>query len=366
MNGDYAGSNQVFAAAQSRIQGLSGASDRVQTPPLANTDGAQSYATEDFEKVLLQLYRALNDLQLDDLPLARAEALQVEAMQREIDDKNQDGALAAVALWHYLSGMIAEELKQYSDAMNSYRKAYEAYGVYRRCAAMDIPDFIKRDLLRLAQQQGLDEEVARYKKEFQIGHWLGVDDLASMGELVFIFSDGLAPFKREQSKAVIDPTGENIERISLPSYEPRPATVTAARVTVGAAIATTETAEDINAIAIKGLEAKIPRLTHRAMARAVVKARLEKMAKANPPPQNQNAAPAGEDDSPTIARADTRSWLTLPATIQLARLPLPPGNYSVRVDYLGEYQAIVETMEYANVTIRQGVNTYLAAHWTAQ
>jgi hypothetical protein len=64
-------------------------------------------------------------------------------------------------------------------------------------------------------------------------------------------------------------------------------------------------------------------------------------------------------------RADTRSWLTLPSRVYLARVPLPPGTYTVKVDLLGDYGQIVATQEYANITIRQGAKTYLSPHWIA-
>jgi len=66
----------------------------------------------------------------------------------------------------------------------------------------------------------------------------------------------------------------------------------------------------------------------------------------------------------TIAteRADTRSWLTLPANVQLARLSLPPGSYDVTVELLGKDQNLIATRVYPQVTIRQARKTYLSQH----
>src|SRR3989304_5630507 len=85
--------------------------------------------------------------------------------------------------------------------------------------------------------------------------------------------------------------------------------------------------------------------------------------------QNQNSAGAAvaamavEIAGLVTERADTRSWLTLPARIHLARLPLPPGTYTVKVDLLGDAGRIVSTQEYANMVIRRGAKTYLSPHW---
>ena len=62
-------------------------------------------------------------------------------------------------------------------------------------------------------------------------------------------------------------------------------------------------------------------------------------------------------------RADTRSWLTLPANIQLARLPLPPGSYTIKVELLDAGEQIVATREYPGVVISKAHKTYLIEHW---
>jgi hypothetical protein len=62
-------------------------------------------------------------------------------------------------------------------------------------------------------------------------------------------------------------------------------------------------------------------------------------------------------------RADTRSWLTLPANIQMAKISLPPGNYDVTVELLGVGNRVIETQVYPQVSIRNTRNTYLTQHW---
>ena len=58
-------------------------------------------------------------------------------------------------------------------------------------------------------------------------------------------------------------------------------------------------------------------------------------------------------------RADTRSWLTLPANVQMARLPLPPGSYDVSVELLGNSGQVIETRTFPQVAIRKEHKTYL-------
>ena len=64
--------------------------------------------------------------------------------------------------------MIYEELGEWSDAMIAYRKAYEAYKKYQDNFSVAMPAMLKLDLVRLAQRQGLTDELAQYRKEFGI------------------------------------------------------------------------------------------------------------------------------------------------------------------------------------------------------
>lgn len=369
MNGDYAASNRTFEAAKARMEELRGLSLREQGQSLLINDATRSYAGEEFEQVLVHLYMALNYLQLGERIDARVEALQVDERLREITQRLPENRYTEDALARYLTGMIYEELGERSDAMIAYRKAYEAYRRYGQNYSVAVPESLKHDLLRLSQQMGLTGEMQQYRKEFRIERWMSADELAEQGELIFLLHNGLAPIRREHAVTVPDPASGHIVRIAVPHYETRPTPVAGARVVAGGSGATAEVAEDIRAIALKDLETKMPAITARALARAVLKAQMAKAARENARQQNQNnagaavAAMAVEIAGLVTERADTRSWLTLPARIHLARLPLPPGTYTVKVDLLGDDGQIVSTQEYANMVIRRGAKTYLSPHW---
>ena len=369
MNGDYAASNRTFETAKTRMEELRGLSLREQGQSLVINDATRSYAGEEFEQVLVHLYMALNYLQLGDRIDARVEALQVDERLREITQRLPENRYTEDALARYLTGMIYEELGERSDAMIAYRKAYEAYRRYGQNYSVAIPESLKHDLLRLSQQMGLTGETQQYRKEFRIERWMSADELTEQGELIFLLHNGLAPIRREHAVTVPDPASGHFVRIAVPYYETRLTPVDGARVTAGGTSASAEVAEDIRAIALKDLETKMPAITARALARAVLKAQMAKAARENARQQNQNnagaavAAMAVEIAGLVTERADTRSWLTLPARIHLARLPLPPGTYTVKVDLLGDDGQIVSTQEYANMVIRRGAKTWLSLHW---
>ncbi|MCK7580705.1 MAG: hypothetical protein MZV65_37085 [Chromatiales bacterium] len=158
MNGDYAGSNVSLEMAKGRMDALAATSVSETTLTFVINDATESYVGEEHEQVLLHLYKALNYLQLRQLSEARVEALQVDIRLREISGKFSGAQYTEDALARYLTGMIYEELEEWSDALIAYRKAYEAYQRSAATTAVPVPRVLQYDLLRLTQRQGLVAE----------------------------------------------------------------------------------------------------------------------------------------------------------------------------------------------------------------
>jgi len=386
MKRDFAGSNQAFEAAKAEMDRLYAVSVTENTLSFIVNDSTVSYAGDDYEQVLLHLYMALNFLELGQPKEARVEALQVDVKLREIGERIPDYKFTEDALSRYLSGMIYEELGEWSDAMIDYRKAYEAYKKYQvNNYGVPMPDMLKHDLLRLAQRQGLKDEAARYSKEFNIELQQDkIQKAGQEGELVFILNNGLAPIKREKVVAawVPSPAGKSgpqaarspspplLVKIALPYYESRANNVLSARILVSGNQADTQLVENIDAIARASLDARMPAITARSIARAVAKGAIQESVDRAGNSGNSNDAAVQLISSFVIRvataateRADTRSWLTLPANIQMAKISLPPGNYDVTVELLGVGDRVVETRAYPQVTIHDARNTYLTQHW---
>ncbi len=392
MNGDYVASNQSLEAAKQEMERLYAASISENALSFVINDATVSYAGDDYEQVLVHLYMALNYLELGQRDEARVEALQVDTKLREIAEKFPESKFTEDALSRYLSGMIYEELGERSDAMIAYRKAYEAYKKYQVNFSVPVPPMLKLDLLRLAQQQGLKDELAQYQKEFGMApQKVDAGTAQADGELVFILNDGLAPIKREEVIATwapppavaaeaaksprkvhtATPTPPVLVNIALPYYESRPERVVSARISVAGKQADTQMMEDIDAIARASLRARMPAITARAVARAVAKAAIQESVDKAGQKGNANNNDAGarlvasllvRAASLATERADTRSWLTLPANVQMARLPLQAGRYDVTVELLGRDAQVLETRVFPQVSIRKDRKTYLTQH----
>ena len=384
MKRDYGASNQTFEAAKTEMERLYAASVSENALSFVVNDSTVSYAGDDYEQVLVHLYMALNYLQLGQSDDARVEALQVDLKLREIAEKIPESSYTEDALSRYLAGMIYEERREWSDAMISYRKAYEAYKKYQKNYGLPMPDMLKHDLLRLAKRVGLTDELRQYQQEFGIDPSANDDPAADTdGELVFVLNNGLAPIKKEKIINATAPVAVSVGTsdsgkpapppvvvtIAVPYYVSRPDMVVSARVTVSGKQVKTENMENIDAIARASLDARMPAIMARSIARAVAKAEIQKSVDRAGSNRDNDAAAAllGSFIVRVAAiateRADTRSWLTLPANVQIAKLALPPGDYTVKVDLMNTGGSVVSTLEYPDVAITPQHYTYLSQHW---
>lgn len=369
MKGDLIASNRALEAAKQEMERLYAASVSEHTLSFLINDATVSYGGEDYEQVLVHLYLALNYLELGQADEARVEAQQVDIKLREIGETVSGGNFTEDAFSRYLTGLIYESNSEWSDAMISYRQAYEAYKQYRAKYQLPLPDMLKHDLLRLSRRSGLKNEMARYQKEFGITS--PADDGASQqGELVFILNNGLAPIKREHAVTNIDPMSGVLVRIALPYYESRPNDVNGARIRADDRAAEAEMVEDIDTIARQSLSSHMPMIVTRSIARAIAKdAAVRAAARSNGGNRDSAAAAAllgtlaMQVTSLATERADTRSWLTLPANILMARLPLPAGEHTIKVELLGQDGQVVASREYPGITITAGRKTFMTQHW---
>jgi hypothetical protein len=381
MDGQLAHSNDTFEQAKRRSDELSAVSLTENTLSFIVNDSTKSYVGEEHEQVLLHVYQALNYLELGRLDEARVEVLQLDEKLKSFSDRIEKNIYVEDPLARYVMGLVFEENREWSDALIAYRKAYDAFRRIENVFAVRVPEALKHDLLRLTAHVGLKQEHEKYKKEFGISTTDTVDERAARGELVFVLHNGWAPVKRERALNLPDLKSGLWVRVSLPYYETRPPQVTAARVTLFAdalpadtlpALAQVETElfENVDAVARKSLEAKMPVISARAVARAATKraASLAAMRSTRGSGNNSEAL-AGlflglglEVFALLSERADTRSWLTLPHDIQLARVTLPPGKARVKVDLLKSSRETTPARD-THVVIEPGRKRYLSYHY---
>ncbi len=355
LSGDHRASNASFEAAKQLIDELSAVSVTETSGSFFINDATTAYVGEPFERALLHAYAALNYLDLGEHEAARVEALQVDLTLRALAE-DADGALATDPFSRYLAGIIYELRGEVSDALISYRKAYQAYQAHGKLYPITVPSVLKDDLLRLTAHVGLHDEHRRFREAFARDD--GAAPPAHAGEVIVLLHNGLAPIKRERRAVLVPPQAPQVVSIALPEYQPRPSPVAAARVTVAGREARTETVEDVSAIAVHTLAGRIPAITARSMARVVAKFAASEGARR----ENQAAGLLVNLAGLLTERADTRSWLTLPGEIQLARVPVPAGMHTLLMELLSETGAVIDSST-LTVNVAEGGKAVVSRHW---
>lgn len=105
----------------------------------------------------------------------------------------------------------------------------------------------------------------------------------------------------------------------------------------------------------------MPGITARAVARAVAKHNVAREVG----DQHALAGFAMMVTNYATEVADTRSWLTLPGELHMARLPLKPGKYDLKLELRGAGNHIMHTYHYKDVQVKRGAKTYLTYHWVS-
>jgi hypothetical protein len=227
---------------------------------------------------------------------------------------------------------------------------------------LQVPAVLKKDLLRTLSEEGLGDELRILKKEFNIKHFKARPATKGFGELIVVINSGLAPIRQENS-IVANTSGEVVDtvKVSVPKYTPPKQRYSARLTTDHNASVNLELVEDIDALARAALADDMPLIMTRAIARAVVKHKTQDRA------EDKGGALAGflaTVVNISTEYADTRSWTTLPQTIQLARVKLPEGMNRVNIEIYNAAGTLVDTIN-KDVQVKSGQISFLTEHWVA-
>ena len=342
----YAGepdsSNKYLFEAEKEIEDLYTKSISLAALSFVLNDNVIPYEGEDFEKVLVNVFLALNyaaqGMDEDALVEARKVDLKLREYARQYDRKNNYKEDAFI---RYVAGVLYENEGEINDAFISYKKSYEAYGTYRQEYQTDAPAFLLDDLVRTATYLSFDDDAETYKK-------LGGREPDGVGErsggIVVVAYAGNSPVKIEERPTVSIPDSSgtlHTFQIALPKFVPRYRSGRLYSVIVSGVGDTVHTmaklAENITAIAGKSLEDRLGLIYLKSGGRALAKFLASEKAKKDIKEGSDNklrnflASLALDVAVGVSEQADTRSWRTLPAEIHLARLSLLPGEYTLSI-----------------------------------
>lgn len=336
-------SNGYLIKAEAKIQELWTTSIGQTAGSMISNDTVQDYAGEDFEKVLLYVYTALNNLKLGKQQDALVEARRADEFLKKMlvayEKEGEDGTKTvykqdAFILW--LVGMLYEMEGNAQDAYITYKAAYTAYATdYAGNFGMPAPKFLGEDLVRLGTPLGFTEDVEKFKAETgATGE--SAEKLKENGEVIVIHGNGESPSKRELMFDGQMPDGY-VMAIAVPEFVANTPRVAYATVSANGVSANSELAEPITSIVLKNFELRLPGIKAKAVARAIIKYAATKVASAAAGGSDSALGSiiglAGNIAAAASEAADLRSWTVLPAQFNVARMFLPPGQQTVQVTY---------------------------------
>ncbi len=316
--GEYEESNRFFLQADKIAEIKDYTSLATEGATLLTSDNIKSYKGEDFEKVLINTYLAMNYALLGDRENALVEARRVNSklhlMVTEGQRKYKQNAFA-----RYLSAILYEDEYNYNDAYVDYKNTWAL-----------MPQFpgLGRDLWRCAWQLRMPDEMERWDQAFSLTEEDHVEakklgPRSSQGEIIVLYENGIAPIKKP-----------NPQFSALPKFYPRSNTVYQARVEVnGETKGFTSLLDDVEETAIRDLDEKYGGLIAKKVAGIVAK----------------EAVAYGvekQTNSPILGlltravfylsdQADVRSWNLLPRDFQVLRVGVAAGTYSVKLFPIG-------------------------------
>ena len=371
LEGDFAASRAAFEMAIAATQAqddkaeISASGATSQGAAVLVNDKAIPYRAPSFERILAHHYQALNYLAEDDLMGAGVE---VRLANREQEDARKlhdrevakaeakakgkasdcgasaeggegDPSMANVyaglnniagavrfsfqnAATFFVSSVIWEMLGERNDAYIDCKKALEIF-----------PDnfYLQLDVVRLGKRLGMREDLADFERRFPRALKMpadGSEALAGKARLVVIYEEGLVPKKSEFSLPYPLPGGA-IGAFALPMYTqfpppPEPLAVSVDNRRLGG----TAMICDVNALAARALAERMPGIIARQVVRAVAKGMASKVAKDQ---AGELGALAMSIYNVASEQADLRSWLTLPANIQIFSTWHAPGRRTVEL-----------------------------------
>ncbi|EZH73758.1 hypothetical protein ATO12_17645 [Aquimarina atlantica] len=359
--GDYTLSNELLNEADLFIESNKRAIGNQVLGILLNPE-KETYKGEDFEKVAIHYYKALNYIFLNQYDEAIVEAKRISLQLQKINEsyppekKNRynDDAFA-----HILQGLLYEASGDLNNAFIAYRNAVDLYlenqGTY---IGVNIPEQLCQDMFHTASAMGFTDEIERYEKLLNTTYI--PKKTTEGGEAIIFWENGLAPYKDETFYTftilpgneigfltIINedlslnlplpiPTGGDnnsdfsdldIFNVAYPKYVSQQSLYNNAEVQLDSVSYSFQLTQDYEEIAFKTLKDR----TFREIGKIALRLGTKKVSEYIVKNQNNDLGALLGVFNALTEGADTRNWQSLPNKIFYTRIPLKKGENSLTV-----------------------------------
>ncbi|HRK01915.1 MAG TPA: hypothetical protein PLH57_04565 [Oligoflexia bacterium] len=310
--GSYEESNQEFHLADKLSEIKDYTSLSAETATLITNDKIIPYKGEDFERVLISQYLALNYLMLGKKEDALVECRRVNhKLHMMISQGKRKYKLNPMAM--YVAALLYEDAGEWSDAYVDYQQVYKL---------MPELSYLREDLYRLAAKNRMPDHQRRWAEAFNLSveEQKRILEEASRPELVMIFELGRGPEKQPHRAFP-----------SIPQFVPRYDSSNYADVFLEDGRSyRSHLLFDVEKTAIQNLEEKYAGLIAKRVggfiAKEVIASQIERRT------NNEWLGVLARLGMHAANQADLRSWLTLPKTFQILRVRISENElYKLRI-----------------------------------
>lgn len=341
-----------------------------------------TYQGERFEQLMLNYFKALNQMKVNQPELALIECRRLVRKMNVLEDQGKKDRYNTDGFIFWMMGQFFEAAGEPNDAYIFYKKAHEAYtGNFSALAHVSEPSQLKSDLIRLAYKNGFDAEGQMFETKLGLKN---KPQTPATGTVVLIWHKGLGPIKSEDRitltlvKGVggqFTFTNENygysipyflppdqpsnrlddlkIITMALPKYNRRGTFFEQGKVSIGTQAWNFQPATNFSFVADADLKDRMGRELLNAVGRVAIKQAIQYAATKAAEGAVNNGKGSKEDKQKkaaagdlvgglvnlglTIANtatevADTRNWQTLPESIDVLRINLPEGKHSLQFE----------------------------------
>lgn len=359
---DYAAAISIYDANDQAAIVRLGEAGRAAGSLLVN-DNALAYRGQDYERIMLHSLQALNYWQESDFEGAAVEfrrasleqdvakqkrdkaiaKAEEEAKKNEVnisDVEKQLGGLNTAAAGvrnsienayaYYLAGVFREGTGDYNNALVDYKRAYEINPKLT---------LLSKDIKRVEQKQRGQTQ--------------------NKAEVVIAYEQGFIPPRRGLNLPV--PTIHGYFAVEIPTYSGASSAAPPLRISGAQQQTQTQVAAQLNAMAARALKEQLPGILVRQVLRAKVKYETQKQVNKE---LGAFAAFSTQMYNFISEQADLRSWLTLPASAQVARFSISPGEHTLTLSgNSGSSQVRINAKPNSTILIR-AVDGYGQLHTT--
>jgi hypothetical protein len=374
---DYETSLKRFESAKKIGEYFQKSSISVDGASMIFNNTVMPYFSEDFEKVHISVFEALDYILLGRDNEAVVEARQADTLFKTFEtEKNYKNFYKDDGFIRYFMGIVYENAGYINDAHISYYRALKAYT--NGISGVVLPKDLIDDTYTSALILGMEDRAAEIKKEYQQAHKREIPD--SYGECIVICYSGFIPEKidnvlefalfdlwtyvgsaaevssEEQEKfnkaKSIDFSifAQDYVKVAFPKYKDFRNRVFVFEVKSDKQEVKSVLVQNLGEVAKKCLDAKIKNIYARTLARATVKYIIGKSVSKGIEKNIGDCWSVLSQSSFNMYNSlsetsDRRAWNTLPEKILMARLCLPEGRHIIKVNFLDKHGKILQSSD---------------------